>query len=158
MATKADFTAEEQITFKHAPQLAALYVLTASPSGPVGMGKELYAMAAAVEALKQDAGAPQTLKELFAGDAGDPQAQITFNLGDKEAAQRAAFLTELKASVALIDARLGGDAAAFKRWIYGIAEKVAGAAKEGGVLGIGGTPLSAAEQAALGELKGALGL
>jgi hypothetical protein len=122
------------------------------------MGKELFAMAAAVEALKQDASAPQIMKELFAGDAGAPQAQITFELGNKEAAQRVEFLTTLKASVALIDFRLGGDAAPFKRWIYGVAEQVAGASKEGGVLGIGGTPVSAEEQTALDELKGALGL
>jgi len=38
---------------------------------------------------------------------------------------------------------------AYKRFVYGLAEGVAAAHKEGGFLGIGGQPISANEQAAL---------
>jgi hypothetical protein len=63
----------------------------------------------------------------------------------------------LKGGVVLIDAKTGEDAAAIKVWILSTAEKVAGAAKEGGFLGMGGTLVSAEEHAALDELKGILG-
>jgi hypothetical protein len=160
MATKADFTTEEWITFKAAPQSAALYVLTASPSGPVGIVKEMFAVAKAAQEIKKDEGALPILKELFAEAEGEPQAETKVELSDKakEPAQRAALLTALTASVTLIDAKLGGDASAVKQWIYDVGEKVARAAKEGSFLGMGGTLVSAEEQTALDELKGVLGI
>jgi len=43
-----------------------------------------------------------------------------------------------------------------RRWLYGIADKVANAAKEGGFLGFGGTRVSEDEQAFLTDLRTAL--
>jgi hypothetical protein len=50
------------------------------------------------------------------------------------------------------------DMMAYKRLFYGAAEKTAGAAKEGGFMGIGGKRISDKEQAALDEIKAALEL
>jgi hypothetical protein len=158
MATKADFTLEEWTQLRAAPLKAAMHIITASPSGPVGIVKEFFALATSVEEITKDAGARPLLKEIFA--EGEAKAETTIEVGasDKDQARRAALLAGLKDTIALLDAKAGSDAAAVKQWVYGVAEKVAGAAKEGGFLGIGGKPVSAEEQAALDELKAALGL
>jgi len=51
--------------------------------------------------------------------------------------------------------RAGG---AYKRWILGTAEQVAGAAREGGLFGVGGVPVSEREREVLDQLAGLLGL
>jgi hypothetical protein len=160
MATKTDFTPEEWTQLRAAPLNATLYIVTASPSGPVGIVKELFALATSVEDLTKDAGALPLLKDLFAEGEGEAKAETKIEVGenDKDPAQRAALLAGLKETVALLNAKAGGDAATVKQWVYGVAEKVASAAKEGGFLGIGGKAVSAEEQAALDELKAALGL
>lgn len=100
------------------------------------------------------------LKELFAAGEGEAKAEtkVEVSESDKDPAQRAALLAGLKDTMALLEAKAGGDATAVKQWVYGVAEKVAGAAKEGGFLGIGAKALSAEEQTALAELKVALGV
>jgi hypothetical protein len=159
MATKADFTTEEWTQLTAAPLSAAMYIVTASPSGPIGLVQELVAVGTAVAELQKDADALPLLKELFPATEGEAKAETKteVSVSDKDPAQRAALLTGLKDTVAVLDAKAGGDAAAVKQWIYGVAEKVAGAAKEGGFLGMGGKQVSAEEQAALDELKAALG-
>jgi hypothetical protein len=47
---------------------------------------------------------------------------------------------------------------AFRRMLYGIAEKVANAAREGGFLGFGGKQVCEGEQAFLDELRSTLQL
>jgi hypothetical protein len=160
MATKADFTPEEWKQLKNAPMNAAMYIVTASPSGPIGLVKELVAVGTAVADLQKDAGAPPLLKELFPAGEGEAKAETKteVKVDDKDPAQRAALLAGLKDTLAVLETKAGGDAPAVKQWIYGVAEKVAGAAKEGGFMGIGGKPLSAEEQAALDELKATLGV
>jgi len=162
MATKADFTPEEWTQLKAAPMNAAMYIVTASPSGPIGLVKELLAVGTSVADLQKDEGAPPLLKELFPAGEGEGEAKAEtkteVKVDDKDPAQRAALLTGLKDTMAVLETKAGGDAAAVKQWIYGVTEKVAGAAKEGGFLGIGGKPLSAEEQAAMDELKVALGV
>jgi hypothetical protein len=46
----------------------------------------------------------------------------------------------------------------YRRLLYGLAEKVANAAKEGGILGFGGTQVSEGEQTFLDNLRGVLQL
>ena len=57
-----------------------------------------------------------------------------------------------------LDRKAPGNAQGFKRWLLATARHAAEAAKEGGVLGIGGVSVSDAEQAALAEVAGALGI
>jgi len=51
-----------------------------------------------------------------------------------------------------------GEAEAFKRWLYSIAQRVADASGEGGLLGIGSEKVSEAERAALVQIAQALRL
>jgi hypothetical protein len=145
MATKNDFTPEEWTQIKAAPLKGAMYIITASPSGPIGIIQEFVALAASIEELQKDAGALPLLKELFAEGEGEAKAEtkIEISESDKGAAQRAALLAGLKETMALLEAKAGDDDVAVKQWIYGVAAKVAGAAKEGGFLGIGGKAVEA---------------
>jgi len=64
----------------------------------------------------------------------------------------------LQQAGALLDAKAPADAAAFKAWLKLIAEHVAEAASEGGLLGFGGVKVSDAEKATLAEISSALKL
>ena len=68
---------------------------------------------------------------------------------------------EVAAQLAKIPAILEGTGASgegFKKWLLGIAGKVANAATEGGFFGLGGERVSAAETAAINELASSLGV
>ena len=58
----------------------------------------------------------------------------------------------------LLDAKAPQHSAAFKQWLRTISDKVAQAASEGGVLGIGGQKVSPAEESALTNIAKALGV
>ena len=57
---------------------------------------------------------------------------------------------------ALLATKAPEDAAAFKAWLTGTAQRVAEAANEGGFLGFGGVPVSDIEKATLAEIRTAL--
>ena len=67
-------------------------------------------------------------------------------------------LETLRQAGAVVDAKAPADAAAFKGWLRQISQHVAGAAKEGGFLGMGGVTVSEAEKATLTEISNALKL
>jgi hypothetical protein len=67
----------------------------------------------------------------------------------REQLQNALAILEQKATPEDIDA--------YKRFVMTVAQAAATAHKEGGFLGIGGTPVSAAENQALDEISSALG-
>jgi hypothetical protein len=64
----------------------------------------------------------------------------------------------LREASAILDAREPADAVAFKAWLFGVSQKVAEAATEGGFLGLGGIQVSDAERATLDEIAEALGI
>lgn len=67
-------------------------------------------------------------------------------------------LDRARAAAALLAAKAHeDDATAYKHWLVTVAEEVAGAARSGGVLGIGGEWVSEAERGFLHELTVALG-
>jgi hypothetical protein len=67
-------------------------------------------------------------------------------------------VSALQAVRVLVDGKAGADADGFKRWLTGLAGRVAEASKEGGFLGIGGTPVSDNETTALSDIGRALGV
>ena len=58
----------------------------------------------------------------------------------------------------VVDAKAPDDAAAFKGWLRQISQRVAEAAKEGGLFGGGSGPVSDKEKATLQEISTALKL
>jgi hypothetical protein len=81
------------------------------------------------------------------------KAELTAKTPAELKSQAIAALTSI---AQLVDAKAGSDAAAFKGWLKSIAERVAEASKEGGLLGFGGVAVSEAERATLGEVSAAL--
>jgi hypothetical protein len=61
-------------------------------------------------------------------------------------------------SRAISETKSPAEAKPFKMWLASIAAKVSQASKEGGFLGIGGTPVSRDEENALRQLSEALGM
>ena len=157
MSTKADYTKEEWEMLVKSPLMAAMAVVAASPSGPIGTLKEMFAVG----------------KGMLEGAEGTTNPLIGALVADIKAGARPAMPTErphdlaqLKSQAlgacrdvaALLGRKAPGDAEGFKRWLLGVAQRAAEAAKEGGFLGIGGVQVSEAERTALAEVTQALGV
>ena len=163
MTTKADYTAEEWHLIMQSPMAAALVVIYADPSNPVGLAQETFAVS---KMMAQQAGAPagnsligavaQEIKESEGRTAAPPAKPAK---GSDLAAAKAQALGTLQQLNDLLAAKAPPDeAAGFKQWIVATARQVAGAAKEGGFLGIGGTPVTPAETAAIADVARTLGV
>ena len=74
------------------------------------------------------------------------------------AANQNATITHLKAAASAVEAKSPSEGAAYRAWLLSVATNVSQAAKEGGFLGIGGTPVSTEEREALAQLAQALGI
>ena len=145
MTSKATFNAEEWAVVSSAPSLAALSVIAAQRGGTIR--ESLATQRAFADALQNEPGA--LLREvLTTPTALDPQSRPK----TPDELQDQAPET-LRRAIALLEERATDDEVVeYKRFVYGLAENVARAHKEGGFLGIGGTEISAAEQAALDEI------
>jgi len=152
MATKADFNAEEWTSVTEGPMLAGLQVVAAERGGTI---RESLAVAKAYAAARKEQGASPLLDEIVATPPAMDPKRVKESGGDIKA-----FATEaLSKAVATIDSKGSPeDGKAYKEFVLKVAEAVAGANKEGGFLGFGGTPISANEQAALDEIRSTLGL
>jgi hypothetical protein len=148
MTTKSEFNAEEWERIAQAPALAALTVMIADRGGAI---RESVALGKAYAEARRDGGS-ELIEQLVAspphvdpGSLGDP-AQVRTQLPDR--IDDAVRLVEQKATPEEADE--------YRRFILRVADVVAHAAKEGGVLGIGGKAVSEQEQAVLDELAAKL--
>jgi hypothetical protein len=150
MTTKADFNAEEWSLLQEGPALAGLMVVTAERGGLL---RESLSMAQAYgEARRQ--GGNELLDELVSSPPQlDPKRFRSPDEVQGQALQRLGEAVELLESKGTAE-----EADAYKRFALDVAERVAGAAKEGGFLGIGGKRVSENENAALDQLAGSLGI
>jgi hypothetical protein len=157
MSTKADFTKEEWELLLKAPLMAGMAVVAASPSGPIGMVQEMFAVSKGI--LQGTEGATNPL-------IGALMADVKAGNRPSMPAERPADIAQAKAQAlggcrevaALLGRKAPGEAEGFKRWLLTTAQRAAEAAKEGGFLGMGGVQVSDAEKAALAEVAGALGV
>ena len=161
MATKADFTPEEWSQIRQSPVMASVAIVAASPSGPIGVIKEMLAMGKLIAETKVKTG-PNPLVDALVAELstreGMEQTKPIDIKGMTAAQARTHAVDTLKAVAALVDRKAPGDAAGFKAWLQDVASRVANASKEGGFLGIGGTRVSGEEEAALADTAAALGL
>jgi hypothetical protein len=161
MATKADFTVDEWTQIQRAPFMAGLAVVAASPSGPFGVVKELFAVGRMLGAVKTEGTSNDLIKALVGDiEAGAKDLSAPAELKGKTPEQVKSYAIEsLRQVAALIDKKTKPDEAeGFKQWLVSVAQKVAEAAKEGGFLGFGGTQVSEQEAATIKELSTALGV
>jgi hypothetical protein len=148
MTTKSEFNADEWDRVAQAPALAALMVMLASRGGAI---RESIALGKAYNEARGDGGS-ELVRELVSspprldpGSMGQPEqlrTQLPKRIDD------AVQVVEQKATPE--------EAGDYRDFILRVADVVAHAAKEGGVLGIGGKDVSDEEQAILDELAAKL--
>ena len=164
MTTKATFTPDEWKSLLQSPLLVGIAVSAAEPSGLIGMLKESMASARALLQAKADPSADELVKAVaddFGTSEGRGLAQDGLRAlvaGGKPADIKPKVLDALKGVSALLASKAPTDAVAYKTWLAGVAKAVAEAAPEGGFLGFGGTHVSEAEKATVGEIATALGV
>jgi hypothetical protein len=157
MLTKNDFAASEWNTLRDTPYLVGLATLLAEPSG-LGTIKESIAITMGI--LENQASeiplirdltsrveiqaAQNSLKGRFTGSQGQLSKNVVRDLSLENARSSIAMLSG-KADAEEIDA--------YRKLLYGLAERVANASREGGFLGFGGKAVSAAEQSFLDDLQ-----
>ena len=142
MTTKASFNAEDWTVITTAPALAGLLVAAAEPGGNLRESVALsrgYAEARAQQPGELLEDVLTTAPSLDANDRPKTPEDI-----------RAVALEQLRRAVRTLDRVANDDELVeYKRFVYTLAESVAAAHKEGGFLGIGGTPVSEREKEAL---------
>ncbi len=149
MTAKADFTEEEWKTILEAPPSAGLVVILSDRGGSI---RETFSMAKAYTEARKQHGESELLDEIAAAKpemdrsrAGSPEELKQHNLDN------------VRQGVALLQGKATEEEVAeYKKFILGLAEKVAEARKEG-FLGLSGERVSDAERAAIGEVEAALG-
>jgi hypothetical protein len=160
MTTKADFTAEEWKQIQRAPFMAGLAVVAASPSGPFGVVKEMFAVGKMLGEVKTQGSSNDLIKALVADiEAGAKDLSASEELKGKTPDEVKSYaIGSLRQVAALLEKKTKPDEAqGFNQWLVSVAQKVAEAAKEGGFLGFGGTQVSEQEAATIKELSTAVG-
>jgi hypothetical protein len=162
MADKSSFTPDEWKLVLSSPMLTGLAVTLAEPSGLWGMLKESMAGTRALVSAATDPSAGALVKALVA-DMETSQGrsiardELKADLTGKSPAElKQEVIAKLTQVGQILDAKAPSESAAFKAWLKGVAEQVANAASEGGVLGFGGTKVSDAEKATIAEVAKAL--
>ena len=163
MSIKDQFSTEEWGKIMVAPMMAGNAVVTAAPSGPIGMIKELGSMASTIAKMTDQPSSNALVQAVLADikTAVEQRQQPELPKLDAKNVEglKQQALNMVHEAVGLADAKVEADVAkGYKEFILAIAQKAAEAAKEGGFLGFGGTQVSDAEQAMLSQLKTTLGL
>jgi hypothetical protein len=164
MADKTSFTKDEWALLLRSPMNAGMAITAAEPSGLFGLLKESFAGGTALAKAAADPNANPLVKAVVADfqtsdgrtAAHDGLKAEFANSAPAEIKTKA--IDSLRQVATVLATKAPGDAAAFKGWLRDIGEKTAEAASEGGGWFGGGTQVSAAEKATLGEISSALGI
>jgi hypothetical protein len=162
MSTKTDYSADEWRLCLKAPLMAGLAVVAASPSGPLGVLREMFAVGKLVTETRAQGGSNELLRALVS-ELGGPDARGHIDAAELRGLPteqlRAHALEACRSFAALVDRKASREEAdGVKRWLVGIAQRTAEAAKEGGFLGFGGTSVSQAETTAVQDVARTLGV
>jgi hypothetical protein len=149
MTTKAEFNAEEWSKVLAGPPAAGLRVVLADRGGTI---RESMQMGRVYAEARNEQGSSELLDEIVAEQPGIDPADF----GSPEEAPGAAMRQLQEAITVLNEKARPEEVEDFKAFVRELAERVASAHKEGGVLGIGGKEVSESERAALDEIEAAL--
>ena len=144
MTTKTEFNAEEWERVAQAPALAGVLVIMADRGGTI---RESIALGRAYAEARRDAGSELLEQVVATAPQVDP---ATLGPADQLGQQLPERIRE--AVRILKEKATPEEAEEYRQFILRVADVVAHAHKEGGVLGIGGKEVSEQEQAALDEL------
>jgi hypothetical protein len=160
MSVKDKFTPDEWKSLIKTPLLAAYAVAGAAPSKQDDFIREMSAVADGVVEGEQRAGKDSLLATVIAEivtNAGDEARGQTEKLSPDEVKVRG--LDTCRAAAAALGTKVSAEEAyEYKRWVLVVAEKVAAAAKEGGLFGFGGEQISGSEIATINEIGEAIGI
>jgi len=144
MTTKSEFNADEWERVARAPALAGVMVALADRGGTF---RESLALGKAYVAAKRDGGT-ELLEQLVASPP---------SVDRQSAGQPDQIPEQIREAVQLVEEKATPEEAEeYRQFILRLADVVARAHKEGGVLGIGGKEVSPEEQAALDRLSSTL--
>ena len=161
MSTKTAYSDEEWTLLLRLPLLAGTAVVTADASGPIGVFKELTAMGRHILSAGESAASGGLVADLVADIKSIAEKKLPAPKDEKIAARelKPRLLENLRQATSLLAARATPtDAEAYKQWILDVSTNIARAAKEGTVLGFGGTLVSETERGLLREIADVLGL
>lgn len=149
MTGKADFTEDEWKLVLEAPPSAGLIVIASDRGGSV---RESFSMAKAYTEARKDHGDSELLDEIV---TAKPEMDHTRYKSQEELKQ--ASLGHIGDAVALLKEKATPEEVdEYKKFIVGLANRVAEARKEG-FMGLSGERVSEDERAAIGEVEAALG-
>jgi hypothetical protein len=158
------------------PASIGALVVTADPSGPMGLIKEFRAIMDSIKSYVEQHSASSPLMSaihtyLTTKPTDEEEADLKRWAEEQQEEMKAnrpqspeemKTLVRERTSEVLAMLRSKGateeDVSLFKRLMYTVAEGVANASKEGGFLGFGGTRVSDAEQSVLAQIKTELGV
>jgi hypothetical protein len=160
MLKKNDFSATDWTTLRDTPYLVGFSTVLAGSSGLATI-KELIALSRGI--IENQASSIPLIRDLTTrAEMEAAQASLKQSFGDGQPSSdsvRRRTLEQVRSSMDLVDkSGTEGETESYRRMLYGIAEKVANAAREGGFLGFGGTQVSEGERSFLNELRTALQL
>jgi hypothetical protein len=145
MTGSADFTAEEWEVVREGPTSAGMIVSTAQRGGSF---REAFAMAKAYTEARKEHGDSALLDELV---SHKPEMDHTKSHSAEELKEHG--LTRIREAVALVEQKATAEELGdYRRFVSSLANRVAGAKKEGD-----GDAISEAEAAAIAEIEQALG-
>jgi hypothetical protein len=156
MSTQQDYNETEWKAISSAPLAAGLLITLSDASGPIGIAKEALAVSRAIsDSATGDA--PEVVKSVaesaktWGGRPAMPDIPRTSRAQAKDA-----LIGTINAAVGAVETKSPAEVESYKTWLTSVAVRVAHASKEGGFLGVGGTPVSAEEQAAVEQLAAML--
>lgn len=151
---RAQFTDDEWATLKKTPLLAGYAVMMSSLSGPVGINKELDALHRAMHELGE-AAEPDSLVGLVSREhnSTDQINALGANRENAAALMRDACLQTLQI---LNTKETYNETLAYKEFVMNVSTRVANAAIDGGIMSIGGIPVTPEEQMTLDLIAAAL--
>jgi hypothetical protein len=150
VSTKADFNAAEWELIRQAPPTAGLIVIIADRGGAI---RESYSMAKVYVETQKDRGHSDLLEQLV-----EEKPEFDRDRFKNPEEVRTGGLQLIRDALATLESKASKEEVEdYKRFIITIADTVAHAAKEGGVLGFGGKEVSEAERAAVEEIAQAAG-
>ena len=144
MTGKANFSEEEWEQILEGPPGAGMVVISAARGGTF---RETFSMAKAYAEARREHGESELLDEIV---STKPKVDRTRRGTVEEFKEHA--LEELRGAVSLLEQKATPEEVdGYRRFVIALAERVAGAHREGG------EAVSEAERAAIDEIKGALG-
>jgi hypothetical protein len=176
MFNRDSFTVEEWGQIISAPAAVGALVVTADPSGPMGLIGEFRAIMSSMKEYVEAnaAGSPllAAIRDYMATKPSDEEEAQLKEWANRQQEEMKAnkpktpeeLNTRLHESVDKTLDMLAGkgasevDIRAFKSMMVNVAEKVADASKEGGFLGFGGVRVSEREQSVLNQIRSELSL